>query len=346
MDVSDLPLSQRLSAALALQRAAYHAQPAPSYEERRQDLKRLQAFLRDHQEAIADAISADYGHRSRHETRLAEIAPAVDGISHALKHLKSWMKVQRRSADWISFPLARNRVIPQPLGVVGVIVPWNFPVNLSFVPLTAIFAAGNRAMVKLSENSRHLAALLIDKVPAYFRAREAAVLRRDRRRGHRVLAVAVRPPAVHRLRHHRARGDGGGGAEPVPGDAGAGRQVAGDRGAGLPARYRGRAHPVRQVHERRPDLHHGRPCLAAGRQGRRVRAPGSSHRAAHVPVAGVARLHLDHRRQVVRAPARHARRGARARRARDPAAAGAAVRRRHAQDRAAHRARCTRPTRR
>ena len=140
----------------------------PSYDERRQDLKRLQAFLRDHQEAIADAISADYGHRSRHETRLAEIAPAVDGISHALKHLKSWMKVQRRSADWISFPLARNRVIPQPLGVVGVIVPWNFPINLSFVPLTAIFAAGNRAMVKLSENSRHLAALLIDKMPAYF----------------------------------------------------------------------------------------------------------------------------------------------------------------------------------
>ncbi len=168
MDVSDLPLAQRLSAALAQQRAAYHAHPVPSYEERRQDLKRLQAFLRDHQQAIADAISADYGHRSRHETRLAEIAPAVDGISHALKHLKSWMKVQRRSADWISFPLARNRVIPQPLGVVGVIVPWNFPVNLSFVPLTAIFAAGNRAMVKLSENSRHLAALLIDKVPAYF----------------------------------------------------------------------------------------------------------------------------------------------------------------------------------
>jgi coniferyl-aldehyde dehydrogenase len=78
------------------------------------------------------------------------------------------MKPQRRSADWISFPFARNRVIPQPLGVVGVIVPWNFPVNLSFMPLTSIFAAGNRAMVKLSENSRRLAALLIDKVPAYF----------------------------------------------------------------------------------------------------------------------------------------------------------------------------------
>jgi coniferyl-aldehyde dehydrogenase len=168
MDATDLPLAERLNAALALQRAAYHAHPVPSLQERRDDLERLRALLRDHQGPIADAISADYGHRSRHETRLAEIAPAVDGIGHAIKHLKSWMKPQRRSADWISFPFARNRVIPQPLGVVGVIVPWNFPVNLSFMPLTSIFAAGNRAMVKLSENSRRLAALLIDKVPAYF----------------------------------------------------------------------------------------------------------------------------------------------------------------------------------
>ncbi|MCG3188622.1 MAG: Coniferyl aldehyde dehydrogenase [Burkholderiaceae bacterium] len=168
MDATDLPLIERLNAALALQRAAYRAHPVPSYAERRADLERLRAFLREQQQPIADAISADYGYRSRHETRLAELVPAVDGIGHALKHLKSWMRVQRRGADWITFPFARNRVIPQPLGVVGVIVPWNFPVNLSFVPLTAIFAAGNRAMVKLSENSRHLAALLIDKAPAYF----------------------------------------------------------------------------------------------------------------------------------------------------------------------------------
>ena len=70
--------------------------------------------------------------------------------------------------DWRNFFGASNRVIPQPLGVVGVIVPWNFPVNLSLVPLTYIFAAGNRAMVKMSENSRHLARLLIEKMPAYF----------------------------------------------------------------------------------------------------------------------------------------------------------------------------------
>lgn len=168
MNASDLPLTERLKAALAAQRAAYHAAPVPTFEERREDLLRLRAFLREQQHALAAAISADYGHRSKHETLLCEVAPAVDGIGHTLRHLKSWMKPQRRSVDLKSFPGAKNRVIPQPLGVVGVIVPWNFPVNLSFVPLTSIFAAGNRAMVKMSENSRHLAALLMEKAPAYF----------------------------------------------------------------------------------------------------------------------------------------------------------------------------------
>ncbi len=168
MDPTDLPLAERLQSALALQRAAYHAHPVPTHAERVDDLKRLRAFLKDHQAAIEAAISADYGHRSPHETRLAELVPAIDGVAHTLRHLKRWMKPQRRHADWISFPLARNRVIPQPLGVVGAIVPWNFPINLSFVPLSAIFAAGNRAMVKMSENSRRLAALLIEKSPQYF----------------------------------------------------------------------------------------------------------------------------------------------------------------------------------
>ncbi|MFO1266388.1 MAG: coniferyl aldehyde dehydrogenase [Rubrivivax sp.] len=168
MDATDLPLAERLRSALAMQRAAYHAHPVPSLAERKEDLKRLRALLREHQGEIAAAISADYGHRSVHETRLCELMPAVDGIGHVLGHLRGWMKPQRRGVDIVTFPGARNRVIPQPLGVVGAIVPWNFPVNLSFVPLTYIFAAGNRAMVKMSENSRRLAALLIEKVPAYF----------------------------------------------------------------------------------------------------------------------------------------------------------------------------------
>lgn len=168
MKMTDLPLAERLHAALAQQRASYRAHPVPSYAERREDLKQLRTFLRDHERALCEAVNADYGQRSRVETRLTEIAPAIDGIAHVLKHLKEWMSPQRRSVDWLSFPGASNRLIPQPLGVVGAIVPWNFPVNLSFVPLTYIFAAGNRAMVKMSENSRHLAALLIEKIPAYF----------------------------------------------------------------------------------------------------------------------------------------------------------------------------------
>jgi coniferyl-aldehyde dehydrogenase len=157
-----------LAATLWRQREAYLAHPVPGLEERRADLRTLQRFVREHKSAIVDAIDADYGHRSRHETLLAEVFPVLDGVEQTLKHLRAWMRPQRRAVDWRNFPGARNRVIPQPLGVVGVIVPWNFPLNLSFVPLTSIFAAGNRAMVKMSENSRHLARLLVERIPDYF----------------------------------------------------------------------------------------------------------------------------------------------------------------------------------
>ena len=168
MNLADLPLLDTLHTTLAAQRQAYLAHPVPSLAERKADLRTLQRFVRENEAALCEAISADYGHRSRHETLLAEVFPAVDGVDHVIKHLRGWMKPQRRAVDLRNFLGARNRVIPQPLGVVGVIVPWNFPLNLSMVPLSYIFAAGNRAMVKMSENSRHLARLLIDKMPAYF----------------------------------------------------------------------------------------------------------------------------------------------------------------------------------
>ncbi|MBL8347851.1 MAG: coniferyl aldehyde dehydrogenase [Rubrivivax sp.] len=157
-----------LHSCLERQREAYLADPVPSLAERQARLRQLDRFVRDHQDAICDAINADYGHRSRHETLMAEVVPVLDGIKDAARHLRRWMKPQRRAIDRLVFGLASNRVIPQPVGVVGVIVPWNFPLNLSFVPLTAILAAGNRAMVKMSENSRHLARLLIERSPAYF----------------------------------------------------------------------------------------------------------------------------------------------------------------------------------
>ncbi len=175
---NDLPLAQvapdpasiaaTLEAALAAQRAAYFAHPVPTLAERKADLRTLQRFIRENKQALCDAISADYGHRSSHETLLAEVFPAMDSASDALGRLRKWMRPQRRAVDLRNFVGASNRVIPQPLGVVGVIVPWNFPLHLSFIPLTYIFAAGNRAMVKMSENSRHLCAFLMERIPAYF----------------------------------------------------------------------------------------------------------------------------------------------------------------------------------
>lgn len=132
-------------------------------------------MVSDNREALIQAVNTDYGCRSRHETLFTEIVPALQGIDYAIRHVRRWMKPQRRHVDLLLFPGARNRVVPQPLGVVGVIVPWNFPINLSLLPLTSIFAAGNRAMVKLSENSHRLAQLLADRIPAYFPAEKLAI---------------------------------------------------------------------------------------------------------------------------------------------------------------------------
>ena len=172
---ADARLSGALRAALEVQRRACARDPVPTYRQRRADLATLRRFIVENREALVEAVNRDYGSRSRHETLFGELVPVLDGIRHAQRHLRRWMRPQRRSVDLRLFPGARNRVLPQPLGVVGVIVPWNFPINLTFSALTSIFAAGNRALVKLSENSRHLAALLIERLPLYFPAEKLAV---------------------------------------------------------------------------------------------------------------------------------------------------------------------------
>ena len=123
------------------QRAAYLAAPEPSYAQRIADLRSLTRLLKDNKDDLVAAINADYGNRSEFETLFAEYFVVLETVADAVKHLKKWMKPQRRHVDFMTYPLARNRVIPQPLGVVGVIVPWNFPLNLSFCPLAAILAA-------------------------------------------------------------------------------------------------------------------------------------------------------------------------------------------------------------
>lgn len=168
-DASDTRVSG-LQEALALQQAAYLAAPCPTARQRQDDLRSLARMLTDHRDALIAAIAQDYGSRSSFESLFAEFLVVIQSIHHAREHVARWMKPQRRPIDWLLYPGASNRLIPQPVGVVGVIVPWNFPINLSICPLASIFAAGNRAMVKMSENSRHLAALLQRISPSYFAA--------------------------------------------------------------------------------------------------------------------------------------------------------------------------------
>lgn len=163
-----LPPHPALSECLQRQREAYLRDPIPTLAQRQADLRALARMVKEHQEAIIEAINRDYGSRARVETLFAEILVVLTEVKATLRHLRKWMRPQRRAIDLSMFPSSANRVIPQPLGVVGVIVPWNFPLNLSLVPLVSIFAAGNRAMVKMSENSQALAELLVRISSDYF----------------------------------------------------------------------------------------------------------------------------------------------------------------------------------
>lgn len=154
--------------AFECQRQAYLNDSAPDRATRIEHLKALSRLIQEHQDEIVKAISDDFGNRSETETLFCEVFVVLDGIKDTIKQLKRWMKPQRRHIKQMLYPGAKNRVIPQPLGVVGVIVPWNFPVNLTFAPLTAIFAAGNRAIVKLSDRSGNLAEVLKRVAGDYF----------------------------------------------------------------------------------------------------------------------------------------------------------------------------------
>ena len=164
---NDLSIPAEFHACFSGQRAAFLKAPDPSHAERLSDLKALSRLLKDNQAAIIKAIDTDYGGRSEFETLFGEIFASLDGLRDAQKRLARWMRPRRRSVDPLLYPGARNRLIPQPLGVVGVIVPWNYPIFLSFGPLTGALAAGNRAMVKMSENSRALVELLAGISPKY-----------------------------------------------------------------------------------------------------------------------------------------------------------------------------------
>jgi coniferyl-aldehyde dehydrogenase len=155
-----------LNATLTRLRAA-HAAHTPDYAQRMDDLARLRAAYRSRIEEFAKAMSADFGRRSRHESLLSDGMTVLNEIDHTRAHLRSWMRPKRAAADWLFFP-ARTEVRQQPLGVVGVIAPWNYPVNLALNPLIAAIGAGNHVMLKPSEHTPRTSELLKDLLAQVF----------------------------------------------------------------------------------------------------------------------------------------------------------------------------------
>ncbi|WP_188054823.1 coniferyl aldehyde dehydrogenase [Sphingosinithalassobacter sp. CS137] len=160
---------------LERQRAAFDAELPVTLEVRKDRLARAIAMVRDNAGRFCEALSEDFGHRSREQSMITDIAASVAPLAHARKHLEKWAKRDKKP---VLFPLglfgARAWVEYQPKGVVGVIAPWNFPVNLVMSPLAGVLAAGNRAMVKTSEFTPVVAALFEELRPSYFADEELA----------------------------------------------------------------------------------------------------------------------------------------------------------------------------
>jgi acyl-CoA reductase-like NAD-dependent aldehyde dehydrogenase len=164
-----------LGSILARLRAAQRKSGPPTYEQRIASLEKLEKVLVGHQNDVAKAISRDFGNRSIHESLVAEIFPVVSSIRYVKQRLQEWMDVREREVGWVFLP-ARCEVLPQPLGVVGIISPWNYPVNLALGPLVDVLAAGNRAMIKPSELVPETAALLRDLVAEAFPTDQVTVI--------------------------------------------------------------------------------------------------------------------------------------------------------------------------
>ena len=162
----------------ALQREAFAREPFPTLEARLQRLDRLRALVERHGDEMARAISADFGNRSLHETAIAETFFVLAGIAHTRKHLKAWMKPRRVATSFHSLP-GTSRILAQPVGVVGVMSPWNYPLQLALAPAVAALAAGNRVLLKPSEVTPGFSALLARRVAEAFAPEELAVVLGD-----------------------------------------------------------------------------------------------------------------------------------------------------------------------
>jgi aldehyde dehydrogenase (NAD+)/coniferyl-aldehyde dehydrogenase len=160
------------------QRHAYLRAPYPSWDTRATHLRALRKLMLDNREALADAMHADFGNRAKEEVLLSEFLLVKEEIDAALRHGKRWMKAQRRRTNKWLLP-ARAKVVPQPLGVVGIIVPWNYPVLLAVGPLISALTAGNRAIIKMSELTPRTSVLFELLIGQTFARNHVAVVNGD-----------------------------------------------------------------------------------------------------------------------------------------------------------------------
>ena len=167
MDIAADTPTHELAPTLETLRQAW-LRKRPDLAQRRADLQRLRRAFHARLDEMARAVSEDFGHRSTHESLIADGMTVLVEIDHMLSHLRRWMRPQRRGVGWRLWP-ASAHVHHVPLGVVGVIAPWNYPVNLAIVPLATAIAAGNHVYLKPSEHtprtSRFLRDLLRDVFP-------------------------------------------------------------------------------------------------------------------------------------------------------------------------------------
>ncbi|MDM1278275.1 coniferyl aldehyde dehydrogenase [Acinetobacter indicus] len=167
--------AQRLHDVLAWQKYAYQRYPLPTAKERIDRLARLKRVLVKYQDQFAEAINEDYGNRSMDETKIGELLTCLEHIKYYSKNLSGWMKPSKRHVGIIHQP-AKAWVQYQPLGVVGIIAPWNYPLLLSVGPLICALAAGNHAMIKISSASMHFGRVLENAIAEAFPQELVAVI--------------------------------------------------------------------------------------------------------------------------------------------------------------------------
>jgi len=173
-DIAEQQEIARMRRLFDIQRTAFMAAPMPDLAARRADLKRLKEVLIANRERFVVALSADFGGRSGAET-MAEILVVVHHINYCLRRLKRWMKPQRRGTSLL-MATTKAMVYFQPLGVVGIVVPWNYSIALAAGPLVFALAAGNRVLVKMSETTPRTAELMRHVLSEAFEERQVAVV--------------------------------------------------------------------------------------------------------------------------------------------------------------------------